>query len=39
MKTALAALVLAFFEWVLVVMLEITVMRPYFRWQSRYEIM
>lgn len=39
MKTALAALVLAFLEWVLVIMLEITVMKPYFRWQSGYEIM
>ena len=34
MKTASAALVLAFLAWVLVVMLEITVMKPYFRWQS-----
>ena len=39
MKTASAALVLAFWAWVLVVMLEITVMKPYFRWQSGYEIM
>ena len=34
MKTASAALVLAFWAWVLVVMLEITVMKPYFSWQS-----
>ena len=33
-KTASAALVLAFLAWVLVVMLELTVMKPYFRWQS-----
>ena len=33
-KTASAALVLAFLAWILVVMLELTVMKPYFRWQS-----
>lgn len=33
-KTASAALVLAFLAWVLVVILEVTAMRAYFRWQS-----
>ena len=33
-KTASAALVLAFFAWVLVVVLEIAALEPYFRWQS-----
>lgn len=33
-ETASAALVLAFLAWVLVVLLEVVVMRPYFRWQS-----
>lgn len=33
-KTASAALVLAFLAWVLVVVLEVTAMRAYFRWQS-----
>lgn len=32
--TASAALVLAFLAWVIVVVLEITAMMPYFRWQS-----
>lgn len=33
-KTASAALVLAFLAWVIVVLLEITALRVYFRWQS-----
>lgn len=33
-RTASAALVLAFWAWVLVVVLEISVMRLYYRWQS-----
>ena len=33
-ETASAALVLAFLAWVLVVLLEVVAMRPYFRWQS-----
>lgn len=33
-RTASAALVLAFLAWVIVVVLEITAMMPYFRWQS-----
>lgn len=33
-RTASAALVLAFLAWVLVVLLEILAMRPYFRWQT-----
>ena len=33
-ETASAALVLAFLAWVLVVILEAAVMKPYFRWQS-----
>ena len=33
-KTASAALVLAFLAWVLVSLLEVSAMRPYFRWQS-----
>ena len=33
-KTASAALVLAFLAWVLVSFLEVSAMRPYFKWQS-----
>lgn len=33
-KTASAALVLAFLAWVLVAFLEVSVMKPYFGWQS-----
>lgn len=33
-KTASAALALAFWAWILIVILEMTVMRVYFKWQS-----